>query len=213
MKRISLEGMDTSCLDKYGVDLSEYGAVCCCPGERLTVQGEKVDFFYMVLKGRAKVFVSSENGRTLMLAKSESGDVVSEAELVRYIRTAMATTIAETYMVCLAVPMSRAEYELTHNIKFSNEIAKVISEKLFDSSNNCLSTAVRTGEQRLCEYLLLNAKDNILQGTLTDAADSIGISYRHLCRMMKALTEEGTVAKIGGKYYIKDGNTLAGKAY
>lgn len=55
---------------------------------------------------------------------------------------------------------------------------------------------------RLASFILQNSQNNIFEIKLTNCSDSIGISYRHLLRLMNTLCENKILKKQRRKYQI-----------
>ena len=59
-------------------------------------------------------------------------------------------------------------------------------------------------EERLYDYLKLSAEDGRITESLGTISGLMGVSYRHLIRMMNALCDEGKIrhGKRKGAYFI-----------
>ena len=64
-------------------------------------------------------------------------------------------------------------------------------------------------EIRLCRYILDAADKLWFRDIMTDVACSVGVSYRHLYRMMGTLCREGILDKTASGYRICKPDVLA----
>ena len=87
-------------------------------------------------------------------------------------------------------------------------LAKGLSENLINSSHNYTSNALYSGEQRLSTYILQGAYKNYFFDNLTDVAATIGISYRHLLRLLNKLCDDGILQREKRKFKIIDEDQL-----
>lgn len=185
-------------------------AVCMTyqSGETLLLEGQSVDYLLIVVAGTAKVCVSASNGRDLVLCYYISEGIVGDMELMTGTYEASTTIIAMSGFECIALPYRIYASELKANISFLNIIGRGLSLKLLKSSKNYLATALHSGEERLCAYILQAQHNGVFSETLTDVARLMGISYRHLFRILNQLCADGVLRKAPNGYHIVDQETL-----
>jgi AraC-like DNA-binding protein len=94
------------------------------------------------------------------------------------------------------------------NLTFMTTLAKGLSENLISSSHNYTSNALYSGEQRLCTYILQGAYKNYFFDNLTDVAATIGISYRHLLRLLNKLCDDAILKREKRRFQILDKEQL-----
>ena len=180
------------------------------PGETIITEGEEISRVLIMIRGRAKICRDAPNGKSLILCWYISQGVIGEIELLAGHALATATVIAISEVECVALGFSLCSKELERNITFSNCLCKLLAEKLAESSINLSSSALYTAEQRLCSYILQAASDRgLFCDVLTDVACSIGVSYRHLLRMLVQLCERGILEKRESGYKIQNKEILA----
>ena len=73
-------------------------------------------------------------------------------------------------------------------------------------------SALHTAEERLCAYIRETSYRSFFREVLTDTASSIGVSYRHLHRMLAALCGKGILEKTPQGYRVLDPARLEKKA-
>ncbi len=166
----------------------------------------------IVIDGKAKVCCSSANGKNLVLCYFVSTGTVGGIEMMANQSSATASLIATTDFECIAIPFEENEKILRSNNKFLNRLCYEISTNLVNSSSNFVTSALHSGEQRLCSYILESSHNTIFNDNLTDVACSLGISYRHLSRLLTQLCEEKLLIKENYGYRIMNMNLLIKKA-
>lgn len=202
--------MQKSALKKEHFDkLSEYDifpdhAFCQYfqAGETILREGAFMEQLLIVMDGTAKVCATASNGRDLVLCYYLSDGLVGDIELMTDDHEATTTIIAITDFECIALPYRIYGADLKSNITFLNKTGRELSLKLLRSSKSFLSTALHSGEERLCTYILQTSHNGIFSETLTDVARLIGISYRHLFRILNQLCEQGILVKFSTGYRI-----------
>lgn len=197
-------------LEKYG--LLEQADNCLVrsykAGETIHMEGETHQLLLLVVSGKAKVCTTATNGKDLVLTYYLSDGLIGDMELASAKGQGAASVVALSDFECLAIPYSNQGDLLMGNLTFLSLLAKGLSEKLLLSSKNYVSTALYTGEQRLCTYILEGAYKNFFQDNLTDVAATIGISYRHMFRLLKKLCEEEILQREDHGFFILDEDQL-----
>ena len=170
--------------------------------ETIITQGALLDRLLFVLSGKAKVCTLADNGKNLVLAYYISEGIIGDMEFAMRKDEAETTMVALSDFQCIALPILPNEAYLRQNSLFMNTMAQGLAEKLQLSSENFLSAAFYPGEQRLCDYILQSAYKNFFSDNLTDVAATIGMSYRHMFRLLNDLITTGVLTKIGNGYEI-----------
>ena len=165
-------------------------------------QGALLDRLLFVIVGKAKVCTLADNGKNLVLAYYISDGIIGDMEFAMRKDEAATTMVALSDFQCIAVPILPNEVYLRQNSHFINTMAKGLAEKLQLSSENFLSAAFYPGKQRLCDYILQSAYKNFFTDNLTDVAATIGMSYRHMFRLLNDLITSNVLKKIGNSYEI-----------
>ncbi|WP_028263327.1 Crp/Fnr family transcriptional regulator [Atopobium fossor] len=172
---------------------------CSCnifnPGEIVINEGDAFTSFWLVVKGRAKAFRLGNNGKTLIMSRYISSGVIGDIELMSNLPQAKTTISAISQLECIQLPYSLCQKELTHNIIFSNKLGNGLALKLASSADSYVSSALYTGKQRLCAYILDNSNAGVFSGVLTEVSASIGMSYRHMFRLLDELCNQHILRK------------------
>lgn len=198
MKQLRFDSTHKTALAMYGLENITQDACRVCafePGETITELGSEISCLYIVIEGRAKVFRLVADGKSLIICQYISDGIIGELELLTGQALASSTVKAISTFICVAIPYTVCRKELQNNIRFSNSLNRILAEKLTESANNFVSAALRTGEQRLCLYILQNANGKRFCDNLTEVAASTGMSYRHMFRILNDLCERKVLQK------------------
>lgn len=197
-------------LKKYG--LSDHHALCEIrryeSGDIVFSQGFEYKYILLVVSGKAKVCTTSPSGKSLVLAYYLSSGIIGDVELMSKTNYATASVVALSAFECLVVPFQDDDDTMFKNLTFMTELAKGLSNNLVSSSHDYSSNALYSGEQRLCTYILKGAYKNYFYDNLSDVAATIGISYRHLLRLLKKLCESNILKKEKRAFLILDKEKL-----
>lgn len=214
MKKSPLTQKECAVLAEYGLDFSalrnsmlfHYDA-----GETILHQGTPVECLLVLLNGKVKVRMLAANGKDLTLCYYMDSGILGDVEFVQADQTASATSVAVFQTNCIAVPLKLNQDYLSHSVMFMNHVAKGLSTKLLNSSYYYMTSVLYTGEERLCAYILMAAHNGVFSEMLSDVSKSVGVSYRHLFRMLNTLCQRGVLKKNESGFVILDQHYLTEK--
>ncbi|MDO4197589.1 MAG: cyclic nucleotide-binding domain-containing protein [Erysipelotrichaceae bacterium] len=217
MKHLKINKEHHKILSYYGLDnIDEHNIYHLVyeSGESIFVIDEKISYFLIVLKGRAKAYRLSDNGRSLIIKQYFSKGVIGVLELVANQSVYANSMTAISDFECLAIPFDICREELKKNIVFSNRLSEELADKLIKSSTNYFSSALHSGEQRLCSYIIEFSENSRFRDNMSEVASMVGISYRHMYRILNDLCEDKVLKKDEKGYLIineKELYNLSGK--
>ncbi|WP_430839536.1 hypothetical protein [Clostridium nigeriense] len=97
---------------------------------------------------------------------------------------------------------------LFNDIKFLRYTCMNLGERLsYMNSNTCI-TMFDSLESRLASFILNNSTDNIFHYNLTECAELLCTSYRHLLRVLNTFCNNNKLNKTGKYYKIIDKDYL-----
>ncbi|WP_415067452.1 cyclic nucleotide-binding domain-containing protein [Lacrimispora sp.] len=203
--------------------LAEYGLqnipleACSClrfsSGEEVLREGTPIFWLFLVVDGRAKICRTAPNGKSLIICYYISSGMIGEVELMTRQENAVSSVIAITDFECIVINYQNCLTELKTNILFLNRLGIELAEKLHESTESFTSSALYTGEQRLCTYILQNSHHGLFNDILTDVSCSVGMSYRHMFRLLGQLCEDGVLDKRESGYYILNRRELMRRSH
>lgn len=202
-------------LESYGINNMPLDACLCLKfeaGETILQEGDPIIYLLFVVKGKAKVCTIAKNGRDLVLCYYISDGIMGDIEFMTNTYIVATSVIAVTDFECIALPFKKYAADLKNNLAFLNRLGSELSIKLLQSSKSYVYTALCSGEERLCSYILQASHNNIFNDVLTDVSSSIGMSYRHMFRLLNQLCTQGLLEKRDSGYLIIDRDELIRRA-
>ena len=181
-------------------------------GEWFLQEGREIEYLYIVLSGKAKVCVSDASGHSLLLTYYVSDGIMGDVELMMGQREAISSVQALSPLVCIGLPLSLYRQQLLDHLPFVLRVAQDLSKKLYASVTSTTGIILSVFETRLCSYILQSAQGECFSERLTNVAEQLGVSYRHLLRTLKSLCEEGVLEKRPDGYWVLDERELRKKA-
>ncbi|WP_413538812.1 cyclic nucleotide-binding domain-containing protein [Enterococcus malodoratus] len=205
MKVLPIKKHHEDLLLKYGLNhkkLNRCELHVFNPGETIWAEEDELSSLLLVLNGKAKICSSDANGNNLILSYYISSGFIGDIEFIMNHLEATASVIAVSPFECISLPYTSNRDQLLENNAFMNSLALDLSEKLFECTNSYVSNVLKTGEQRLCSYLLQAEYKGFFYDNYQDVSATIGLSYRHLLRLLKQLNEKGIIKREKDGYQI-----------
>ncbi len=193
-----LSGFGLEDIDPDGLTIRNYKK-----GELLCEQGSPLDEMLIITGGRVKVCSMAANGKTLLFCYSDPGATLGEVELMTH-AFASSSAFALTDVQCIAIPFDRYRGYLLSNNAFLNRICLILAEIVSQNSINGASNILYPFESRLCAYISMMQENGYFNQKLTELAEFLGTSYRHLLRTLENLCAKGVIEKTSQGYMIKD---------
>jgi CRP/FNR family cyclic AMP-dependent transcriptional regulator len=172
----------------------------------IVTEGDDSDSIYVMLSGKARVFVADEKGREVQLNQLGPGEYFGEVTLDGGPRSASVTALED----CRCAVVKRAE--LTQVLEQSPELALHIVRKLArrvrDLTDNVRSLALMDVYGRVARLLLELAEEKngklVISEPLThkDIASRVGASREMISRIFSDLSDGGYVRKEEGHFVI-----------
>lgn len=191
-----------------GIDFADISLFRYKRGEFVLQQGHPCPHILLVTEGKMKVFNTVPNGRTLLFCYYASSGIIGEVEFAVDSDEAASSVQAVTDVSCIGVPRARYSSELKSNIAFMNAVSVELAQKLFKSSKNSALTILHPLDVRLCAYIALVNTDGFFREKLTETAEVLGTSYRHLLRTLDSLCHKGVLQKTPQGYAVSDEDAL-----
>ncbi|MPN16760.1 Regulatory protein YeiL [bioreactor metagenome] len=166
-----------------------------------------------ILSGRAKVSMSISNGKQLLLDYFVTDGVIGDLELFMGKSTVASTMQAITELKCIGLPLDKYALRLKSDVVFLNWAGRELAFKMFKSDINGAETILKRLEPRLCLYIYNSSHNGIFRETMTDVAEMLGTSYRHLLRTLKKLCSENLISKQKTGYIIINEEELKKRAF
>lgn len=166
-------------------------------GTRLIEQGAIPENIYFLVEGRLKVFTTSQEGRSLILAFSTPFAVISDIEFLGR-RPYLNTVEAVTDCVLLKLPLTAVEQAGMSHTPFITFLLQTLTRKFYANTNALHFNFLHSVDVRFASYLLSMTAHNepyVSIHDLKDVAQLIGTSYRHLNRIIHQLSDDGLIER------------------
>ncbi|MCU5517292.1 Crp/Fnr family transcriptional regulator [Bacillus wiedmannii] len=180
-------------------------------GELICNIDDAMDRLYFVVKGKVKVYTITPEGKKLILRFINPLAVVGDIELIQ---DSKAHHVVEACSDVIAISISHAviRSKLLHDPIFMNFLLENIANTLKISTRFTALNLLYPVELRVASYLLSISTDS--NGTMykkdldatsiSSIADFIGVSYRHVIRVLQKFSKEKLIEKRNGVIVIKD---------
>lgn len=175
-------------------------------GAIIVNEGDETDSLYILLSGRARVFVSDGQGREVQLHQIGPGEYFGEVTLDGGPRSASVLALEE----CRCAVIRRADLDafLAKNPEFALHLVGKLASRVRALTENVRSLALMDVYGRVARLLLELAEERdgllVIGEPLTqkDIASRVGCSREMISRIFTDLTAGGYVAKEGGRLVI-----------
>ena len=160
-------------------------------------EGDETDSLYLILSGRVKVFLSSEDGREAVLNHQGPGEYFGEMSLIdRQPRAASVMTVEPARLMIL----SRGDFMrcLASNPEIALNLIEPMTSRIRMLAQNVSNLALLDVYGRVARTLLQHASEEdgvMMTGKLTqqEIADMVGASRAMVSRILKDLRTGGYI--------------------
>jgi CRP/FNR family cyclic AMP-dependent transcriptional regulator len=203
MKDRTVEVLPQPLLDK----IAAVATVRSFPKRAIIVtEGDDTDSLYVMLSGKARVFVADEKGREVQLNQLGAGEYFGEVTLDGGPRSASVMALED----CRCAVVKRAELTgfLERQPELSLHIMRKLARRVRDLTENVRSLALMDVYGRVARLLLELAEDKngklVIGEPLThkDIASRVGASREMISRIFSDLSDGGYVRKEEGHLVI-----------
>ncbi len=214
----------SSYLEKFGLEKifsglneDDFEQVYIPKGDILCLKGEEMKYMYLIVEGKVKIYAATSDDKRLILRFQKALEIIGDIE---YVHNPIVHHTVEAVTDCKALKVSyeTIRRKIGDDPAFLHFMLKAVTRKFSDKTNAVTFNLLYPVEVRVASYLLSITNPyedksffhDITHGSsLTDIADMIGTSYRHLNRVLKKLCMDGVIDRAGGKLFVKDMDALA----
>ncbi len=172
----------------------------------IVTEGDESDSLYVMLSGRARVYVSDEKGREASLNRIGPGEYFGEVTLDGGPRSASVMALEE----CRCAVIRRAELTafIERNPGFALHLVRKLAHRVRELTENVRSLALMDVYGRVARLLLELAEEKdgklVVPEPLThrEIASRVGASREMISRIFSDLTDGGYVRKEDGQLVI-----------
>lgn len=177
-------------------------------------ENEEIDYLFFFVEGKAKAFNTLSNGKSVLLCFYDSLQLLGDVELIHSQKTASNVQVmADSY--CVGLPLGKVRNQLFHDAKFLRCICGSLAHKLNRLSKNSTINLLYPLENRLASYMLAageravqHGNRIVFSGNLTETAELLGTSYRHLLRTLNIFCDKEVIKKNNGCFEVVNVDVL-----
>ena len=179
--------------------------------EYILESGEALEYYYLLVDGKIKIYYSVENGKSMTLKFYKDFNTIGDLEVLKGIPILChIDAVEDTFLIAIPSTIVREKY--FDNVKFLYRLVDSLSEKLYATINNSSYNFVYPLINRVASYLVENLTTDknyiILNSSYLDIAQFLGTTYRHLNRTLKEMESKSIIKCVDKKIYILDINKL-----
>ena len=203
MKETSIEVLPAPLLE----EVARMATVRTFPKNSIIVsEGDETDSLYVMLAGKARVYVADADGREVQVNRIGPGEYFGEVTLDGGPRSASVMAVED----CRCGIIKRAEFEafIDKNPGFALHLVKKLAHRVRALTENVRSLALMDVYGRVARLLLELAEEiegrQVITESLTqkDIASRVGCSREMISRIFSDLGAGGYVAKENGRLVI-----------
>lgn len=176
---------------------------------------ESLEYLFFFVEGRAKVYSTLSNGKSLLLCFYEPFKVLGDVEFLYY-ETANSNVQIIEDAYCIGISFVNIRKFAFDDSRFLRYACESLGEKLLRLSKYSSINLLYPLENRLASYMLANTSKAIkegrdlivFEGNLSEVAELLGASYRHLLRTLNNLCTQRLIRKNLQLYEILDSAKL-----
>ncbi|TGE30944.1 helix-turn-helix domain-containing protein [Desulfosporosinus sp. Sb-LF] len=213
MRRISDNNLLNYYIKKHNIEnlfdkeILNYAKLHFYEKEEYILEAEaKLEYYYLLVEGKIKVFYPFENGNSMLLKFYRDFNTIGDLELLKDIPILCnINAVEDTYL--LAIPSDILRKEYFDNTKLLHHLIDSLSEKLYATINNISYNFVYPLINRLSSYLVEHITDKnyiILNSSYLEIAQFLGTTYRHLNRTLKEMESKSIIKCEDKRIYILD---------
>jgi len=182
-------------------------------GEHIFTSSEKVEYFFFLVSGGAKIVLNLENGKSILIDYSKPLEMLGEMEIINnpYSKYDVITIEDSTL---IGIPINTFSKLIDNDSIFWKYLYSSTIDKLQSTVTSNIISSSFSFEHVLANYLITHSieKDDeiiVESASFNDLSQLLGTSYRHLNRVLKKFIENGLIKKDKRKIIITNYEKLS----
>ena len=160
-------------------------------------EGQQPSWLFYLTRGRARLYATLANGRVSLIDFFAAPCFIGEIELIDK---------------DLALPMKHYRPLLLNDTLFLRKLCVTLSHKNYRNIVSLTQNQSFPLVNRLAAFILLSQEGDLYHEKHTQAAEYLGVSYRHLLYVLAQFIHDGLLIKSKKGYLIKNRKQLSGLA-
>ncbi|MCI8854186.1 MAG: transcriptional regulator YeiL [Lachnospiraceae bacterium] len=207
-KELDLIWENDSLQDYFSFPIRPYTAVVEFEPEELILgKNEKPERLFYLFEGRAKVFLADEHGRISPIDFVESPSFLGELEWIGA-RERAQCVCALTRCRCFSISLSECQEAMLQDVRFLQKLCLFLGNKTRRMSENYVRNQSYPLMNRLATFILLTMHHGTYTEKHTEAAEYLGVTYRHLLYVLADFRKRGILEKTPQGYRVRDMEAL-----
>ena len=207
-KRLSSYLSESAYRDLFPRSMDEAALLqSAAPGEVLLRQGEEPVSFMFLSRGRCSVSCTLPDGKTILLKTISAPSMLGEMELISPERSALTVRALEECSL-IVFPMKISRALLLEDNEFLRKLCTELGNKERLSVLKFFIHSAYPLDRRLAAFILEQREGEYFRIRKVQAAQTLGVSYRHLETVINRFLREGILSKDKLTYHIEDEEAL-----
>lgn len=164
------------------------------PDEVIMEEGTRPVYLFYLVSGRAKLYLSHDNGRITLINFLSAPCFIGEMELLDDERLASGVK-AITVCECYAIRLDKCRDRLLNDTKFLRFTCRFLSRKAIGNTTNYSRNQSYPLKNRLAAFMLETAVNGIYREQHGEVAEYLGVTYRHLLYVLAEFVKLGLIEK------------------
>lgn len=179
-------------------------------GEYILKQDTLPSHLFLMVFGRCCVRVLLANGKSVILQTLKAPCLIGEMELIQGVSSFTVQALAKSRM--LALPLNQCKTYLLGDAYFLRRLCSDLILKERVEAFTLLHSFAYPLENRLAKFILDNRQENHFYIRKVLIAESLGVSYRHIGKVMGDFVARDYLSKQKFVYTIRDEKALTALA-
>ena len=172
-------------------------------GEWIIQEGTPPEYLFYVLEGKAKIYMTHQNGKVSLLDFINEFEYIGEMELLHEMYFSKGIQ-ASNKTICFAIPFHSSRKLLLEDAKFLRHLSIFLSNKATYMAMKYSQSLAFPLENRLADFILQTADNDLYKEKHITVCDFLGVSYRHLLHVFSQFCDKQFLLKEGHSYKITD---------
>lgn len=170
-------------------------------GKQVLAAGKRLESVLVITKGAAQICSLSAEGRLVTVAEAEPPQLLGDIEYFSD-EASLHSADARGRLQAVSIPLSVLERTCQGSLAFYRPICANLVKKVRRTSYEHSRALLYPARVRLARWLIGHAGGSgvaIVKGV--DVADELGVTPRHLSRLIGELVREGVLERIAPRHY------------
>lgn len=173
-------------------------------------QGEVHDVFYIIVEGKANIYVESEHGKKYFLNTYGKGQYIGELEMFQKMPY-ISSVEAQDEIITLEISRDNFLKWIKIDSNFNEYIIRTLCDSTYIMCKNMGQNTLYSLKQRVCQYLIDNAdKEGSFRIPIRTETlgEQMAVTQRSINRVIKQLKEKGIIDIDKNGMIVKDYDAL-----